>query len=111
MTTEPDGKLKRWLEIREEASVRKEALQSLLSSQGWDILREILESQIKLLIDEVTLQPLSDSNGVYAQEFSKGHLTGLRTFLALPGKIVGEADEMIEAAQNYTMDEEEAPDA
>lgn len=80
--------------------VRKAALESLLTSQGWDILSTICQAQIQMLTNQIVLTPLTQHDQVLAQEFNKGHLTGLRTFLALPKQLVDELAEQLKEIDN-----------
>jgi hypothetical protein len=74
-----------------EAIEAKDALTALTASKGWTILCQIAEEQIKRRVNQVTLLPLGEYfTSVYVQEFVKGEITGIRTFVALPSITIEE---------------------
>lgn len=73
--------------VQKEAIERKEALEALLRSQGWDILLGILREQVQTRTNLVMLSKV-DSNGLYAQEFTKGEVAALRMVINLPRALV-----------------------
>lgn len=64
------------------------ALQELLSSPGWDLLVEVVEAQTSIRKDVILLTALETSDKVYAQEFMKGEVAGMRLLVQLPKDIV-----------------------
>lgn len=85
------------IEQKKEARVKKEAIEALLRSQGWDILRTIAESQVSLLTNQVMLTPVGDVGAGYKQEFDKGHVAGIRTFMAIPAQLLDEAQSILDS--------------
>jgi hypothetical protein len=82
---------------RKAALLSIEALNTLLKSQGWDMLRSIVEEQVKQLHNQILLHPLGGDNGVYEQEYNKGHAMGLQVVLKLPGVLLDQYDAVLKS--------------
>lgn len=68
------------MELREQ----KEVLQGLLSSPGWDLLREVLEEQIAHRTQAIILSPLESVDRLGVQEYAKGEVAALKLALQMP---------------------------
>jgi hypothetical protein len=91
------------------AQEQKRALQGLLESKGWSILRATLEEQVKLRTDDLILRPSSEIEGGYVQlEFMKGEIAGIRTVLATAEALLSEASQLVE--DKLTEQKEESDD-
>lgn len=90
-----------------EALVDKEALETLLKSHGWHILMKVLGDQMKMLENQILLTPLSSNEGVYMQEFNKGHRMGLTVFAQLPQQLVSQLEAVVEAISPNEDDDNE----
>jgi len=85
---------------------RKSALEGLVKSPGWGLLRKVAEEQVRLRERHILLKPLTGLDGVPAQEFEKGEVAGLRLLLTLPeNMIAGIEYEMKEGATNDESEE------
>lgn len=70
-----------------EALERKTALEALLSSPGWDILKEIVREQVRYRTNLVMLTKVTPESAL-EQEFTKGEVAALRMIIALPRVMV-----------------------
>lgn len=64
----------------------KEALQILLSSQGWSLVKEWLEGQVRSRRDAYELEAGKGMDDLIAREYLRGEIAGLRLALELPRK-------------------------
>ena len=63
-------------QLSQKASILS-VLKELVDHPGWKVHNEILNSQMDLRKGEILLKPLQSTEAVYAQEFSKGEISGL----------------------------------
>lgn len=84
------------LEQLAEAVKTKEALQALLRSEGWDILRAILKDRHASLLNEVMYNCLDDTRSVYRQEYMKGQAYMIQFLLNMPGTLKEEAEAVVD---------------
>lgn len=84
-----------WREQRRAAVIQKEAFRGLTQHPGWEKLREIIDGQIAARMGEVLYKVLGDANSVYAQEYMKGEIQGLRLVMALPDQQMAEAEALL----------------
>lgn len=94
-----------WREQRKAAVMQKESFRGLTQHPGWERLREIVEGQINARTGAVLFRVLEDQNSVFAQEYMKGEIQGLRLVLALPDQQMAEAEAVL--AQLGLSDEDE----
>lgn len=66
----------------------KHALKQLLASEGWKQYIGVITSQQRQRFDQVVLQPLPGADAVYAQEYMKGEIQGLRMAASMPQAII-----------------------
>lgn len=62
---------------------------------GWIRLKEIVEGQVSARMGSVLFRVLEDQNSVFAQEYMKGEIQGLRLVLALPDQQMAEAEAVL----------------
>ena len=85
------------------------AMEELVESDGWQYLVQIAKNQTAAR--EGTLRaPLESQDGVFLQEFVKGELSGIATFLALPESIVESLKQDIEMVKATQVEQEEESD-
>lgn len=90
----------------EEAVQTKEALLDLTRTRGWDTLSAILKEQIRILHGKVLRAPLASENGVFEQEFNKGHAHGLELALSMPQVMISALDDVISRVRQLEPDED-----
>lgn len=89
------------------------AFRELLASEGWRILKEVVEQQIKSRTDHIILTPRGDMKSEWDQEYKKGEVAGMKLVLEFPKveqeqlEAVGEAED---ARHNDTDDTDAASD-
>lgn len=89
-------------ERREEvaqAALTRDAMQALLKSQGWDILRTIFESQVETILSKIISTPIGPTTQ-FEQEYEKGLAAAYKTILKMP-------ETLIEQSKLSTPDDEE----
>lgn len=84
-----------WREQRRAAVIQKEAFRGLTQHPGWEKLREIVAGQIDARMGRVLYQVLDNENSVFAQEYMKGEIQGLRLVMALPDQQMAEAEAVL----------------
>lgn len=60
------------------------ALKALTQTEGWNILKAMLEGQIRAITDQIMLAPRGSQQQEYKYEFDKGQAAGLRIAIQLP---------------------------
>jgi hypothetical protein len=60
------------------------ALKALTQSEGWSILKTILEGQVRAITDKIMLAPRGSQRDEYVYEFDKGQAAGMRIAIQLP---------------------------
>lgn len=59
-------------------------LEDLVSSPGWDVLKEIADGQVAARRNRVMLTPVSTNYSVETEQFEKGEVAGVLLFLDMP---------------------------
>lgn len=62
----------------------KEDWESLLVHPAWKLLEHHLQEQAAGRVNSLVLTPLSSSDAIYEQEFTKGEIAALRLIAATP---------------------------
>jgi len=93
-------------EQRVEAVKTKEAIDRLIASEGWHILREVLKARVEILRGLVMNSFLTDPGEVYKQEFIKGQAYELSQLLKTPGHILLDAEGIISLVPPDEKDED-----
>lgn len=81
-------------ERREEvaqAALTRDAMQALLKSQGWDILRTIFESQVETIVTKLLSTPASPES-IYSLEYEKGMAAAYKVILKMPKTLIEQAE-------------------
>ena len=96
MVDDPDE-----LESDKAAAEKNGLLRGLTAHPGWQILRDIAESQILMRTNHIVLTQLSPEFTSSMQEYEKGEVQGMRSLLAIPGmaKEALREEEEIEASR------------
>jgi hypothetical protein len=88
-----------------EALKAKRVMTALTASEGWRTLMDIVERQVTQRTNRVMLIPLGeDGRTQFVNEFEKGEASGMRTVMALPGKIISVSDDTIKGMRNAAGD-------
>lgn len=95
-----------WREQRRAAVIQKESFRGLTQHPGWEKLTEIVRGQIEARMGQV-LQVLESESAVFAQEYMKGEIQGLRLMLALPEVQMTEAEAVLSRLGLVDEDEDE----
>lgn len=72
---------------------RGDLLRMLLKHPGWLVYQELLEAQMQARADEI-LSPSGSIDGMIAQEYKKGALSGLVIARDLPSVTIAVAEEL-----------------
>lgn len=91
------------------AQEQKRHLKALLESEGWRILRGVLEEQVHNRTESIILVPLEGADAVYGQEYAKGEIAGLRLALATPATLFDEVAKLAQEQQQEN-DDDDDPD-
>ena len=75
-------------EILRDAQEQLAQLQGLLKLASWHTLHALAQQQLTTRIDAVILNPASGADGVYAQEYMKGEIAGIKLFLQMPQLLI-----------------------
>lgn len=92
------------LETPEGVAAVLDYVKPMRDGRGWALVKAVLEGQLQHRKAAVILAPLgTEPNAVYAQEYMKGEISGVRTMLSI-------VDGLIEAAEEAKreLDQQEA---
>lgn len=81
-----------------EAVKQRNAFAALIRTEGWAMLKNILNSQVELRRNDFELTPLDSMDKVLGQEFKKGEIASLRLVLELPQNVLEDAEAVIAEA-------------
>jgi len=81
-----------------EVKNRLDALRSLVSSQGWGLLREVIRQQEETRSDKILFQPLESHDAVLGQEFTKGEAAAFRLVAQLPEAMISMYEQEVKHA-------------
>jgi len=73
---------------------RGRAMEALVASDGWKVLREVLQVQMDTYGTQAVM-PCRDLNAVLPGEFAKGALVGLQLSINMPATILRESKELL----------------
>lgn len=91
------------------AHERKRALEALLQSSGWSILREVIASQVHNRIQQLVLTPLETLDQSLAQEYAKGETASLQLVLEMPKTLFEQAsEEVLEANEKELANDDDS---
>jgi hypothetical protein len=82
-------------------------MKELRETQGWRILQEYGDAQVKGRTDEIILTPAKSMEGALGLEFAKGEISGIRLFFHMPETIESIADAEVKA--RATTEEDHGP--
>ena len=80
-------------EERIEAARAKRQMEEMVATAGWKRLCEIAEAQAQGRSNEVLLKA---TDNAYAQEYMKGEVNGIRSFLKIPSVVIETSKQLIE---------------
>ena len=81
-------------------------LQDLLQHPGWELLLEVLTKNVHIREMTILRKKCTTAEALYAQEFMKGEVAGIRFAMALPSTIVNVAGEVRKAESQLTEEED-----
>ena len=75
----------------------RDAIQALVASKGWELIEEWLNHNITTLRGEYEKSGPITTGNMYANEFRRAQLTMLHSLLDLPGRLLQDSEDAIEA--------------
>lgn len=81
-------------EIRQERATAvktKGAIQQLKASEGWSMLRRVMDSQVQQLVNNLVVQA-STPETIYQSEYDKGKIAAYRILASLPDLLLDQAE-------------------
>jgi hypothetical protein len=82
-------------EERLEAAKAKREMEEMMAMPGWKRLEQIASVQVESRSNQVLLSP---TESPLTQEYLKGEVNGIRSFVKIPGVVVEEAKRIIALA-------------
>lgn len=67
-------------------------MEELIATAGWKLLKEAAEAQTKARSNAVLLTPTENP---YDQEYKKGEIQGIQTFLSIPDALITSAKDIL----------------
>ena len=80
-------------------------MNQLLQAPGWKRISDIIEAKIREL-DSIIDKPLSDSVGVYKQEYAKGARAAYRSIMKMPTVLQENMRDVVEALARLSPNKE-----
>lgn len=98
MTEEEDQAL---VEEYRECKALVEGLEPLVASEGWKLLRELLEKQIRVRQGGNVPEPSRDFGAVFEREFRNGEVAALLMVAALPEQVLAQSKQLVAEYNEY----------
>ena len=87
-----------------EAAKNKQAMESMLATDGWKLLEAAFRSQVENRKNQIIFKPTHE---VPDFEYMKGEVQGMELVLKLPVKLIEESKSILEIAERFAEKDED----